>query len=150
MGYRDVKLENVVLNSRGYAKLCDFGLARLIEANGSRDNGRRRSSAKAYTTCGTPEYMAPETVGERGYSFAADWWSTGVFAFSILTGRMPFNAKTTKEIILKARAGINRVKFPTGVDWYCLGCGLRRCCGTKWTRLGVENVCVHNQEYVCS
>lgn len=115
--YRDVKLENVVLDARGYAKLCDFGLARFVEASDSRAGGHRRSAAKAYTTCGTPEYMAPETVGNRGYSFTADWWSLGVLSFSILTGKMPFNAKKAKDVILKARAGMDRVKFPVDADW---------------------------------
>jgi len=134
--YRDVKVENVVLDTRGYAKLCDFGLARFVEPSDDGAGSFRRSKAKAYTACGTPEYMAPETVGTRGYSFTADWWSLGVLAFGILTGKMPFNAKKVKDVLLKARAGIDRVKFPDGVDWPELVQGL--CARDPYDRLPVR------------
>merc|ERR1712190_551466 len=108
----------------------------FVEPAESRGGSRRRSSGKAYTKCGTPEYMAPETVGSRGYSVEADWWSLGVLAFSILTGKMPFSAKKVKDVLLKARAGINNVKFPAGVDWPELVQGL--CCRDPYDRLPVK------------
>jgi len=69
--HRDVKPANIILDHRGYAKLCDLGLARFV-------NG------KAHTFCGTLEYMAPEIVGSAPYSFEADWWSLGVMTYELL------------------------------------------------------------------
>lgn len=59
--YRDLKLENLVLDSKGTLKVVDFGLAKII---------KRRT----YTVCGTPEYMAPEIIRAKGHSFPVDFW----------------------------------------------------------------------------
>lgn len=65
--YRDLKPENILLDADGHIALTDFGLSKLPP-----------SSDKAYSFCGTVEYMAPEVVNRRGHTFAADWWSFGV------------------------------------------------------------------------
>lgn len=80
--YRDIKLENILLDADGHIVITDFGLSKeLIE-------GRLE---KAYSFCGTIEYMAPEVVkASVGHDIAVDWWSVGVLTYELLTGSSPF------------------------------------------------------------
>jgi len=75
--YRDLKLENLVLNSKGVLKVVDYGLAKII---------KRRT----YTVCGTPEYMAPEIIRAKGHSYPVDFWALGILIFEMLNGDTPF------------------------------------------------------------
>uniref|UniRef100_A0A2A4K9Z0 Ribosomal protein S6 kinase n=1 Tax=Heliothis virescens TaxID=7102 RepID=A0A2A4K9Z0_HELVI len=96
--YRDLKPENILLDADGHIALTDFGLSKLPP-----------TSDKAYSFCGTVEYMAPEVVNRRGHTFAADWWSFGVLMFEMLTGNLPFHGSTRHETmtqILKAKLGM--------------------------------------------
>ncbi|KAG5843681.1 ribosomal protein S6 kinase alpha-3 isoform X1 [Anguilla anguilla] len=97
--YRDLKPENILLDEQGHIKLTDFGLSK--EAIDHEN--------KAYSFCGTVEYMAPEVVNRRGHTHSADWWSYGVLMFEMLTGTLPFQGKDRKEtmtMILKAKLGM--------------------------------------------
>uniref|UniRef100_A0A4W5P459 non-specific serine/threonine protein kinase n=1 Tax=Hucho hucho TaxID=62062 RepID=A0A4W5P459_9TELE len=97
--YRDLKPENILLDEEGHIKLTDFGLSKE-----SIDHEN-----KAYSFCGTVEYMAPEVVNRRGHTLSADWWSYGVLMFEMLTGTLPFQGKDRKEtmtMILKAKLGM--------------------------------------------
>ncbi|XP_044941509.1 ribosomal protein S6 kinase alpha-6 isoform X3 [Mustela putorius furo] len=97
--YRDLKPENILLDEIGHIKLTDFGLSKE-----SVDQEK-----KAYSFCGTVEYMAPEIVNRRGHSQSADWWSYGVLMFEMLTGTLPFQGKDRNEtmnMILKAKLGM--------------------------------------------
>ncbi|XP_050998365.1 ribosomal protein S6 kinase alpha-6 isoform X2 [Acomys russatus] len=97
--YRDLKPENILLDEIGHIKLTDFGLSKE-----SVDQEK-----KAYSFCGTVEYMAPEVVNRRGHSQSADWWSYGVLMFEMLTGTLPFQGKDRNEtmnMILKAKLGM--------------------------------------------
>ncbi|XP_064837100.1 ribosomal protein S6 kinase alpha-3 isoform X3 [Oncorhynchus masou masou] len=97
--YRDLKPENILLDEQGHIKLTDFGLSKE-----SIDHEN-----KAYSFCGTVEYMAPEVVNRRGHTLSADWWSYGVLMFEMLTGTLPFQGKDRKEtmtMILKAKLGM--------------------------------------------
>ncbi|CAJ0938338.1 unnamed protein product [Ranitomeya imitator] len=97
--YRDLKPENILLDEEGHIKLTDFGLCKE-----SIDHEK-----KAYSFCGTVEYMAPEVVTRQGHSHSADWWSYGVLMFEMHTGSLPFQGKDRKEtmtLILKAKLGM--------------------------------------------
>ncbi|KAL7861968.1 hypothetical protein SRHO_G00134090 [Serrasalmus rhombeus] len=79
--YRDLKLENILLDSNGHIVLTDFGLSKEFD-----------EVERAYSICGTIEYMAPEIVegGESGHDKAVDWWSLGVLMYELMTGGSPF------------------------------------------------------------
>ncbi|KAM8815337.1 ribosomal protein S6 kinase-related protein isoform 8-T8 [Rhynchonycteris naso] len=80
--HRDVKMENILLDKRGHLKLTDFGLSRRLP-----------QGTRAYTICGTLQYMAPEVLSGGPYNHAADWWSLGVLLYSLATGKFPVAAE---------------------------------------------------------
>ena len=79
--YRDLKPENILLDKEGHVKLTDFGLSKVLLS---------KRNARAYTICGTPQYIAPEIIKSKGYDKTVDWWSLGVLMFEMLSGRKPF------------------------------------------------------------
>ncbi len=86
--YRDLKPENMLVDKEGYVKVIDFGFAKICEN-------------KAYTLCGTPEYMAPEIILGRGYDISVDWWALGVLMYECLVGHSPFAARDQNAICRK-------------------------------------------------
>jgi serine/threonine protein kinase len=78
----DLKPENLLIDTKGYIKITDFGFAKKI-APGS----------KTYTLCGTPEYLAPEVILQQGHDRAADWWTLGILIFELVAGMPPFYDK---------------------------------------------------------
>nr|XP_030724431.1 RAC-gamma serine/threonine-protein kinase isoform X2 [Globicephala melas] len=98
--YRDLKLENLMLDKDGHIKITDFGLCK----EGITD------AATMKTFCGTPEYLAPEVLEDNDYGRAVDWWGLGVVMYEMMCGRLPFyNQDHEKlfELIL-----MEDIKFP--------------------------------------
>ncbi|KAL5008941.1 hypothetical protein ScPMuIL_014522 [Solemya velum] len=98
--YRDLKLENLLLDKDGHIKIADFGLCKEEMFFG----------ASTKTFCGTPEYLAPEVLEDNDYGRAVDWWGTGVVMYEMMCGRLPFynqNHDVLFELIL-----VQSVKFP--------------------------------------
>jgi MAP/microtubule affinity-regulating kinase len=80
--HRDIKLDNILLDQELTVKICDFGVSRFI-----------RKEEMIKEQCGTPAYIAPEIIKNKGYTgFAADVWSTGVLLYVMITGTFPFTA----------------------------------------------------------
>jgi serine/threonine protein kinase len=107
--YRDLKPENILLDIDGHIKLTDFGLSKFFTMSMCITNSNSNSlnnqyendntscksycSDKAFTLCGTPEYLAPEILIGKGYDKSVDWWSLGVLIHEMLIGSSPFKSR---------------------------------------------------------
>ena len=85
---RDLKLDNLLLDTEGYVKIADFGLCKEGMGYGDRTG----------TFCGTPEFLAPEVLTETSYTRAVDWWGMGVLIFEMLVGESPFPGDDEEEV----------------------------------------------------
>ena len=104
--YRDLKPENVLVNYDGYLKLSDFGFLKKIKPN-----------ERTYTLCGTPEYLAPEVIQNKGHGKAVDWYCLGIFLYELTIGKCPFmhdDPYQVFEMILT-----EKIKFPKIYDEGC-------------------------------
>lgn len=106
--YRDLKPENLLLNDQGQLKVTDMGLAKF-------------AIGKAYTTCGTPDYFAPELITAVGHTVAVDWWGLGILIFELMTGHPPFESDDPMSTYARVMTGINKVHFPPACAGSCQG-----------------------------
>lgn len=118
--YRDLKLENVLLDMDGHVRIADFGLSKLL--------GKRRTPASkklpdagpaprtsgtvnmTKTFCGTREYVAPEMLSGKEYGQSVDVWAYGILLYEILCGRTPFYSKNRDEVY--SRIENAELRFP--------------------------------------
>ncbi|KAJ3398302.1 hypothetical protein CcCBS67573_g08369 [Chytriomyces confervae] len=76
--YRDLKPENLLIDSRGHIRVTDFGFAKHLDGD------------ETHTLCGTPDYLAPEVIQAKGYGKAVDWWALGILIYEMIAGHPPF------------------------------------------------------------
>ena len=103
MLYRDLKPENILIGIDGHIKLTDFGLSKILS-----------NEEKAYTICGTVQYLAPEIIAGEGYNSSVDWWSLGCIMYEMLVGRFPF--KFQKDGKLNIDIYKKPVRYPSFMD----------------------------------
>ena len=101
--YRDLKPENILIDQFGHIKLTDFGLSKLLD----------EEEQKTYTLCGTPEYLAPEILSNKGYDNSVDFFSLGCLIYEMLSGKSPF--KIPNNGIIKME---NYLKIPDMPDYF--------------------------------
>jgi Protein kinase domain/Cyclic nucleotide-binding domain len=100
--FRDLKPENVLIDEDGYPIIVDFGFAKYCPD-------------KTYTFCGTPNYLAPEIVTNRGHGAGADHWALGVVTYEMITGENPFYFEDMNQMAL-FQAIVQEPMFPPGDD----------------------------------
>ncbi|XP_041981298.1 RAC serine/threonine-protein kinase [Aricia agestis] len=122
--YRDLKLENLLLDQDGHIKIADFGLCKVDITYGRTTK----------TFCGTPEYLAPEVLEDTDYGPAVDWWGCGVVLYEMVCGRLPFYNRDHD--VLFALIVREEVRFPRALSAPCRALLAALLCKEPARRLG--------------
>lgn len=102
--YRDLKLENIVLDSKGHIRLIDFGL--------SKDNLEYSEETSSF--CGSYGYLAPEMVAQKAYSMSIDWYMYGCLLYEMLTGQPPFKTFDVSRLLSLIQSG--NIQYPSTIS----------------------------------
>ncbi|XP_075973036.1 cAMP-dependent protein kinase catalytic subunit-like [Anticarsia gemmatalis] len=102
--FLDVKPENIMISETGYIKLGDFGFCKIIKS-------------RTWTLCGTPEYLAPEIILSKGYTYSVDWWACGVLIYEMNAGYPPFHSSEPLVMYEKVLSG--QFKTPSTMSRTC-------------------------------
>ncbi|KAJ8589626.1 kinase-like protein [Rhizopogon salebrosus TDB-379] len=99
--YRDLKPENILLNHDGHIKIADFGFS-------------KHCTSVTWTLCGTPDYLAPEIIGQQRYNKSVDWYALGVLIFEMLSGLPPYHQPDHNPVVLyeKITRGPSFIRWP--------------------------------------
>jgi len=103
--YRDLKPENLILDDKGFLKVCDFGLAKVV-------------TDRTWTLCGTPDYLAPEIILSKGHNKAVDYWALGILIYEMCAGFVPYYSDDPMEVYQLILAG--DLKFPSHFSRACM------------------------------
>jgi serine/threonine protein kinase len=103
IAHRDLKPENILITKDGYCKLTDFGFAKVIPPG-----------ERTFTLCGTPEYLCPEILLNKGHSCSVDWYTLGILIYEMIVGNPPFVDDEPMRIYQKILAG--DVSYPKSID----------------------------------
>ncbi len=99
---RDIRVDNIYLNSDGYIKLTEFTYSKKLKSD------------YTYTSCGFPEYCPPEMINKSGHNKSADFWQLGILLYEMLTGYPPFIEENTNKLYAKINKG--KIHFPKGFN----------------------------------
>jgi protein kinase A len=103
IAFRDLKLENILIDEDGYGKIVDLGFAKVVDD-------------KTWTLCGTPEYLAPELILSKGHDQAVDYWAFGVVVCELLVGTSPFYMRGSSQTDMFKRIVLMQYDIPEYVD----------------------------------
>lgn len=101
--YRDLKPENIMLDYKGFLKITDFGFCKKIKE-------------RTYTLCGTPEYIAPEIIQNKGYGQSVDWWSFGILLYEMSAGYSPFSIGDPSQMEMFEKICSGEFKCPSSFN----------------------------------
>lgn len=133
--FRDLKPENLLLADGGTIKLTDMGLAKVVVG-------------KTNTTCGTPDYFAPEVIGSAGHNHAVDWYTLGILCYELMAGNPPFESPSPSQTMGRIQKGILKASFPAKLKGVCEDLVKNLCNKTPSERLpmkkgGTDNIKTH-------
>ena len=100
--FRDIRPENILINSDGYIKLTDFAFSKKLEKD------------LTYTVVGLPEYYSPEMINQSGYNKSIDFWQLGILLYEMIVGYTPFIDSNPMNLYHKIKKG--KINFPKGIN----------------------------------